>query len=651
MPGPAATVGSMHVCPMLNPGTPPPPHVGGPVSGSGIPTVLIGGKPAAVMGDMCTCMGPPDMIAQGEATVLIGGKPAATMGSMTAHGGSITQGEPTVLIGTGPSAATAVMAVRKIPFPTITPILKTLASVTGRRAQLNEAIENQEALREETEGDPKIYGVRWIVGEQMVRNSKVFNEVGIQAHVMNIPDGESITFSVKKPQEVTDEEGNTTAQEEDIIELTGTVQDKMVEVTWEVEKREEDESEAESPNPNSGEANTVSSGVATNNEATASNDNSESDKKIAVSLGYKKAKFTPLGLHTFKKKPQNGVFKFTFEIQHQDAEHLDLQILANGAAIYTETITDASNPILKQGKHEWEWDGFDSQDLLDTKQLRTVELQFKVTAKAKGEQAGKSVAFGPLRPVNSKWLDLTIDRASKKIEVDFRVHLKDGEAKGIDKHDKVPANELAKFGKPAMTNAVRSYTDLEQMVLKGIEYHFGRNSNHSEAKHTKIGNDLYQITVKASNTKEDSLDDIKVFLNTNQKWQRSGNPGSITDVISLFGNLVPERIAYNVGYIKYSNGWYYRDPNAEDIDFTYTAAHEIGHEIIKHFGGTAYSYGHKGTSTVITQKTKNNAPNYPTNGEIDLMKYFSNYMPESEMHRIAISEGDLLGILGSFKLK
>ena len=111
MPGPAARVGDMHVCPMLNPGTPPPPHVGGPVSGPGVPTVLIGNMPAAVMGDMCTCAGPPDTIVQGEATVLIGGKPAATIGSMTAHGGSITVGEPTVLIGTGGSGATAVQAV------------------------------------------------------------------------------------------------------------------------------------------------------------------------------------------------------------------------------------------------------------------------------------------------------------------------------------------------------------------------------------------------------------------------------------------------------------------------------------------------------------------------------------------------------------
>jgi uncharacterized Zn-binding protein involved in type VI secretion len=61
--------------------------------------VLIGGLPAARMGDMCTCTGPPDTIAKGSATVLIGGQPAARMGDQTAHGGVIVVGCPTVLIG------------------------------------------------------------------------------------------------------------------------------------------------------------------------------------------------------------------------------------------------------------------------------------------------------------------------------------------------------------------------------------------------------------------------------------------------------------------------------------------------------------------------------------------------------------------------
>lgn len=93
---PAARVSDMHTCPMV---TGLVPHVGGPILPPGTPTVLIGGMPAATLGDMATCVGPPDAIIKGSATVLIGGKPAARMGDNTAHGGIITLGCPTVLIG------------------------------------------------------------------------------------------------------------------------------------------------------------------------------------------------------------------------------------------------------------------------------------------------------------------------------------------------------------------------------------------------------------------------------------------------------------------------------------------------------------------------------------------------------------------------
>ncbi|HEU4323211.1 MAG TPA: PAAR domain-containing protein [Roseiflexaceae bacterium] len=94
---PAARVGDMHTCPMSDG---PKPHVGGPILPAGaVPTVLIGGVPAAVVGTMATCVGPPDTIAKGSATVLIGGMPAARLGDQTAHGGVIVVGLPTVMIG------------------------------------------------------------------------------------------------------------------------------------------------------------------------------------------------------------------------------------------------------------------------------------------------------------------------------------------------------------------------------------------------------------------------------------------------------------------------------------------------------------------------------------------------------------------------
>ncbi|MBW1297702.1 type VI secretion protein [Aquimarina litoralis] len=93
---PAARITDMHVCPMV---TGVVPHVGGPILPAGEPTVLIGGLPAARVGDMATCVGPPDTIIVGSGTVLIGGMPAARMGDSTAHGGTIVMGLPTVLIG------------------------------------------------------------------------------------------------------------------------------------------------------------------------------------------------------------------------------------------------------------------------------------------------------------------------------------------------------------------------------------------------------------------------------------------------------------------------------------------------------------------------------------------------------------------------
>ena len=96
---PAARVGDIHTCPMVTPGTPPVPHVGGAILPPGCPTVLIGNMPAARVSDMATCVGPPDAIAMGSTTVLIGNMPAARVGDMTAHGGTITVGCPTVIIG------------------------------------------------------------------------------------------------------------------------------------------------------------------------------------------------------------------------------------------------------------------------------------------------------------------------------------------------------------------------------------------------------------------------------------------------------------------------------------------------------------------------------------------------------------------------
>lgn len=78
----------------------------GMITGPGEPTVLIGGQPAARVGDNHACSfpptagpHPPNTIVNGSATVKIGGAPAARMGDLTGCGAPIIGGAPTVLIG------------------------------------------------------------------------------------------------------------------------------------------------------------------------------------------------------------------------------------------------------------------------------------------------------------------------------------------------------------------------------------------------------------------------------------------------------------------------------------------------------------------------------------------------------------------------
>ena len=112
---PAARVGDMHACPMVTPGTPPVPHVGGPILPPCSVTVVTGSIPQARITDMCTCVGPPDTIVKGSATVLVNHLMAARMGDQCAHGGTIVMGLPTVLIGDAGGGGGGAPGVKKQP--------------------------------------------------------------------------------------------------------------------------------------------------------------------------------------------------------------------------------------------------------------------------------------------------------------------------------------------------------------------------------------------------------------------------------------------------------------------------------------------------------------------------------------------------------
>lgn len=78
---------------------------GGVVTGPGVPNVLIGGQPAAVVGDLHTCPIPPPPhvpvtpFPSGSPNVLIGGRPALRVGDACGCGATAPVGLPTVQLG------------------------------------------------------------------------------------------------------------------------------------------------------------------------------------------------------------------------------------------------------------------------------------------------------------------------------------------------------------------------------------------------------------------------------------------------------------------------------------------------------------------------------------------------------------------------
>ena len=228
---PVATIGSMHVCPMV---TGYIPHVGGPVSGPGMPGVTINGQPIAVMGDMCTCVGPPDTIVQGCPGVTVNGKPVATMGSMTAHGGQITVGVPGVTVGPNTPTPDAVMPLKKIPFPKISLLDIVGAAVKGKGKDLKQARKNQEAIKkaaEEQEPRPAIFNVRWLKEDKVTRDGRVKKAVRVSADVTDIADGESIIFSIERKNPLT--------EELEKIEIEATVEERKAVGEWEINDQTE----------------------------------------------------------------------------------------------------------------------------------------------------------------------------------------------------------------------------------------------------------------------------------------------------------------------------------------------------------------------------------------------------------------------------
>jgi PAAR domain-containing protein len=367
--------------------------------------------------------------------------------------------------------------------------------------------------------------------------------------------------------------------------------------------------------------------------------------------------FVPLGIKSFDNKFENKYISLSYTLS-DNAQEVTLQIRDGEEEIYKKVITSPSE--VSKGQHFWSWDGFDKNGILDTARLtKAKRLNYKISVKRKNNIFSETQYF-KISYSEVNWVDVKINRPKKEIYVTLRVNLRDGGAEGlkgfriqqtssfgtytnieIDPPRDVPAAILKKWGHPPITSRTRSYENLRDLALKGIEKYWSRHSLNI-GKNIKVNNETYQVFVEAIYD-EKGMIAPKIIFFTNKKNNNLNRSRNWS---------LSRELYYKVGYIqREDNNWKYINESEAIVEFQETAAHEIGHKLLEEYGDMWYSYKHKGTSTLVTQVPLENTP-FPIIGEIDLMKYSSDmYYPSDYYDRVILSEKDLKGLLWFTKMK
>ena len=370
--------------------------------------------------------------------------------------------------------------------------------------------------------------------------------------------------------------------------------------------------------------------------------------------------FVPLGIRSYDGSYESKYIMIPYTISGSNAKKLTIQIRNGSTELYKQEFTAPSS--LSVGKHYWSWDGFDNEGILDTEILTKGNLNCKITAVSqKGNvfTKFKDLKFS-YKQVN--WVDVRIDRPNKIIQATVRINLRDGGAVGIKPYNEIvfegtfgekvitlkeerpweaiPKNTLNVYRHPIIKKQLLSFEKLRDLALQGVGRYGSRQSANQEGKNVKIGDDFYQVIVRAIPHKEGMVAPKIIFF-TNKKEDNSNRSHNW---------FASRELYYKVGYIQKSNGiWEYIIEKNATEEFQETAAHEIGHKLLEDYGGLKYSYKHKGTSTLLQDPIKNTP--YPQKGEIDLMKYSDDkYYPSGYYQRTVLSEEDLKGLLWLTKM-
>ncbi|EGD33574.1 hypothetical protein [Capnocytophaga sp. oral taxon 338] len=188
---------------------------------------------------------------------------------------------------------------------------------------------------------------------------------------------------------------------------------------------------------------------------------------------------------------------------------------------------------------------------MDTEILTKGNLNCKITAVSqKGNvfTKFKDLKFS-YKQVN--WVDVRIDRPNKIIQATVRINLRDGGAVGLDSELKayvaargmgseetvllemVPSDIVKKYGQPTLKARTRSFEDLRDLALQGVERYWSRRATNWVGKNVKIGDDFYQVIVKGcvrSNVDDLPVRDIVVYFPSNSEDYSFRNILLATDI-------------------------------------------------------------------------------------------------------------------------
>ncbi|MFV2061840.1 MAG: hypothetical protein ACC653_14230 [Gammaproteobacteria bacterium] len=157
---------------------------------------------------------------------------------------------------------------------------------------------------------------------------------------------------------------------------------------------------------------------------------------------------------------------------------------------------------------------------------------------------------------------------------------------------------------------VRVYLNFKKNSINNIEYNklkflacngISRYWSH----HIKVGDNKFMVRVNASHRPGNAIPVDLSIENDMNEYGRSMNPAAL---------------GIDASFI-YNKGHFINQENA-DSDFMLVAAHEFGHSVLMYAGGLSLSWGHKGSTNVLTQSVNSSTPGYPRKGTIDLMKYY-----------------------------